>query len=134
MLEFHEMFVKSSLQEIIFFNHIENILSSKNLHSQSEYALKNAYLKLYTHLYSWHNREICEDQIRNYRRIYTQLFNVFYKKIKEIRNYFIEIAPKIGKIKFNLIPSVKKLIGYYNHKNLLQMTIHKKYSRDRIER
>ena len=110
-----------SLQETIFINHIEDILSHKKVPTkESECNLKNAYLRLYMHLDSWNHVPQDMEKMRTYRNIYVKHFNEFYKTIKKVRKIFINIAPKIGNINFIMIPSINTLIQYYNKNYISQ--------------
>jgi len=110
-----------SLQETIFINHIEDILSHKKVPTKEpECNLKNAYLRLYMHLDSWVRVPQDMEKMRIYRNIYVKHFNEFYKTIKKIRTVFMEVAPKIGTINFIMIPSIHTLIKYYNKNYILQ--------------
>jgi DNA-directed RNA polymerase beta' subunit len=110
-----------SLQETIFINHIEDILSHKKVPTKEpECNLKNTYLQLYMHLDSWIHIPQDMEKIREYRNIYMKKFNDFYKTIKKIRTVFMEVAPNIGNINFIMIPSINTLIQYYNKNYILQ--------------
>ena len=111
-----------SLQEIIFCNYIECILTEETTpQNNTEYFMKIAFQQIHQHLDSWHNTELSMEIIRNYRVEYMKLFKQFYKLLKQVRDLFLDFAPNIHKIILHLIPSIKTLTWYYNHNFKLQM-------------